>query len=316
MSITALPVPPTRSDPVNFSARADDFLSALPTFVTEANQLQADVNAKQVTASNAATNAAASAAAANASSTASVWVSGTTYAVGNVRYSPITYLSYRRKTAGAGTTDPSADPTNWELINGTGNVDLTSTQTLSNKTFNSGSNWNGNAVPVANGGTGATTAAGAFNNIKQAATYSYAGVVELADSSEVTDGNNNTTVVTPAGVKGAMNAVGNPKMYACRAWGKFNHNSVNGAGNISSIVSNGTGNYTVNFSTAMPDVNYSAVITAGYQSGYDGNIVFFACEYGRTTSSVSFYTGYVSGTAAFNYRGSINLSNMSIAIFR
>lgn len=148
MSITALPVPPTRSDPVNFSARADDFLSALPTFATEANELQADVNAKQIAAANSATNAAASELAANASSNASVWVSGTTYAVGNVRYSPITYLSYRRKTAGAGTTDPSADPTNWELINGTGNVDLTSTQTLTNKEIGTGSTVNG--VPVAN----------------------------------------------------------------------------------------------------------------------------------------------------------------------
>jgi hypothetical protein len=59
MAITALPTPPTRSDPANFAARGDAFLTALPTFVTEANVLQADVNAKQVAA-------AASAAAAQA----------------------------------------------------------------------------------------------------------------------------------------------------------------------------------------------------------------------------------------------------------
>lgn len=148
MAITALPSVPTRSDPANFADRADAFLSALPTFATEANALQSDVNAKQAAAAASAANALASELAANASSAASIWVSGTTYAIGNVRYSPITFLSYRRKTAGAGTTDPSADSTNWQLLNGTGNVDLNSTQTLTNKEIGTGSTVNG--VPVSN----------------------------------------------------------------------------------------------------------------------------------------------------------------------
>ena len=59
MAITALPTPPTRSDPATFAARGDAFLTALPTFATEANVLQTDVNAKQMAA-------AASAAAAQA----------------------------------------------------------------------------------------------------------------------------------------------------------------------------------------------------------------------------------------------------------
>lgn len=57
MSITPLPTPPSRSDPNNFSMRADEFLGALPTFATEANALATDVNAKQVTATNAASTA-------------------------------------------------------------------------------------------------------------------------------------------------------------------------------------------------------------------------------------------------------------------
>lgn len=40
MPITPLPTPPTRLDPVNFSARADAFLNALPKFATEANALE------------------------------------------------------------------------------------------------------------------------------------------------------------------------------------------------------------------------------------------------------------------------------------
>lgn len=204
MAITSLPTPPTRSDPVNFNSRADAFLTALPTFATEANTLQADVNAKQTDASNSAAAALASELASAASSTATIWVSGTTYAVGNVRFSPVNYLSYRRKTAGAGTTDPSADSTNWQLINGTGNVDLGSTQTLTNKTFSTGSVWNGSAVPIANGGTGATTAVNAFTAIKQDASETASGVVELATASEVSTGTDTTRAITPATLRSSF----------------------------------------------------------------------------------------------------------------
>jgi hypothetical protein len=128
MTITALPTPPSRDDPANFSARADAFLGALPTFATEANALATQVNGY-------ASDAAASAAAAAAAAGAAKWVSGTTYAEGNLVWSPTTYFIYRRKSAGAGTTDPSSDTTNWALVAGTGNVTETGTQTLTNKTL-------------------------------------------------------------------------------------------------------------------------------------------------------------------------------------
>lgn len=115
MTITALPTPPSRDDPANFASQADTFLAALPTFATEANALASDVNTD-------AANAASSAAAAAAASGASKWVSGTTYAEGNLVWSPANYYIYRRKSAGAGTTDPSSDSTNWALVAGFGNV--------------------------------------------------------------------------------------------------------------------------------------------------------------------------------------------------
>lgn len=128
--ITPLPTPPTRSDPVNFSDRADAFLVGVPIFATETNAISVNVYDNATEAFNSATAAGssasaafdhASAAAVSASAAAAVagatlWVSGTTYAQGAVVYSPITYLSYRRKTAGAGSTDPSLDATNWVLI--------------------------------------------------------------------------------------------------------------------------------------------------------------------------------------------------------
>jgi hypothetical protein len=65
-----------------------------------------------------AVEAAASAAAAEAFSGSTEWVSGTTYALGDVVWSPIDFLPYRRIVAGAGTTDPSADATNWLSLEG------------------------------------------------------------------------------------------------------------------------------------------------------------------------------------------------------
>jgi len=52
--------------------------------------------------------------------------------------------------------------------------------------------------------------------------------------------------------------------YGCRAWVSFNGTgtvAIRGSGNVTSITDGGAGAYTVNFTSAMPDVNYSAVVT-------------------------------------------------------
>jgi hypothetical protein len=54
--------------------------------------------------------------------------------------------------------------------------------------------------------------------------------------------------------------------YGCRAWVNFNGDgtvAIRASGNVSSITDNGTGDYTVNFTTAMPDANYSLSVTPG-----------------------------------------------------
>ena len=128
-SVTDLPTPPSRSDSANFAVRGDAFLGALPTFQTETNDVAANVYANALGADADAATASAghlgngqrrseryqSASASATAAGATIWVSGTTYAIGDVRWSPATRYSYRRITNGAGTTDPSADPTNWTL---------------------------------------------------------------------------------------------------------------------------------------------------------------------------------------------------------
>ena len=67
-------------------------------------------------------------------------------------------------------------------------------------------------------------------------------------------------------IKDALNAGGSAPIYACRAWVNFNGTgtvAIRASGNVSSITDNGTGTYTVNFTTAMPDANYSLVLSGG-----------------------------------------------------
>lgn len=119
----ALTTPPSTASPSNFDTRADAFFGALPTFQTDQNALKANVFANATSAFNNATEVLANtnAVAANTAlaalyAGAIAWVSGTTYAIGDRRTSPANGLVYRRTTAGAGTTDPSADGTNWQIV--------------------------------------------------------------------------------------------------------------------------------------------------------------------------------------------------------
>ncbi len=140
--ISALPSPPSRQDPANFADEADAFLGALPTFQSETNTAGTYIEGKAAEAETSATNAATSAteaatsatnaansatAAANSAASAGgvEWVSGTSYAVGYVVYSPITFTNYRCIQATSGTTDPSLDETNWVSTGGGGGGGLT-----------------------------------------------------------------------------------------------------------------------------------------------------------------------------------------------
>lgn len=52
--------------------------------------------------------------------------------------------------------------------------------------------------------------------------------------------------------------------YGCRSWVDFNGTgtvAIRGSGNVSSITDNNTGDYTVNFTNAMPDGNYATQVT-------------------------------------------------------
>ena len=85
MTITALPTPPQRTQTSSeFASAADAFISALPTFVDQANALQTDVNAKQIAAAASESAAAASAlSAVNAPGTSGTSVTSLAIGVGS-----------------------------------------------------------------------------------------------------------------------------------------------------------------------------------------------------------------------------------------
>ena len=87
-------------------------------------------------------------------------------------------------------------------------------------------------------------------------------------------------------------------VYGVRAWVNFDGTTNSGgnctirdSGNVSSVADNGTGDYTVNFTSAMPDTNYaiSGSIKPESSQDKDGQISEDR-DTARTTSSVSIIT--------------------------
>ena len=77
--------------------------------------------------------------------------------------------------------------------------------------------------------------------------------------------------ITAAKLSGASN--GSAPIYGARAWVNFNGTgtvAIRASGNVSSITDGGTGVYTVNFTTAMPDANYVTTIGSSYPGANDG----------------------------------------------
>ena len=80
-----------------------------------------------------------------------------------------------------------------------------------------------------------------------------------------------TTAYTRTAIPNMMNASGSAPMYACRAWVNFNGTgtvAIRASGNVSSITDNGVGDYTINFTTALPDANYAMAQGSANIAGY------------------------------------------------
>ena len=93
------------------------------------------------------------------------------------------------------------------------------------------------------------------------------------------------TLSTPSNATVPVDTVVNG---TAKAWVNFNGTgtvAIRRAFNVSSITDNQTGDYTVNFITAMPNVDYSAVASGGAISGI-GSRTAISCPNTPTTTSV------------------------------
>ena len=96
-------------------------------------------------------------------------------------------------------------------------------------------------------------------------------------------------------VKKALNADNSPPIFACRAWVNFDGTAgstvdgefrctVRASGNVSKVVRNSTGDYTITFSTAMPDANFVGHISGGGPVN-NNHVVPFLGEVGANNTS-------------------------------
>ena len=87
--------------------------------------------------------------------------------------------------------------------------------------------------------------------------------------------------------------------YGCRAWVNFNGTgtvAIRASGNVTSITDNGTGDYTVNFTTALPDANYSATTLGSDTSNDTRNPGYSFIS--MSTSAYRFLVGATSSNSA------------------
>jgi hypothetical protein len=129
-----------------------------------------------------------------------------------------------------------------------------------------------------------------------------------------------TTVANPTFTTPNINSAqfatvtGTAPIYPCRAWVNFNGTgtvAIRSSGNVTSITDNGTGDYTVNFTTAMPDANYSVSGICGWDGTsylFLGQRVTGGQNFPPTTTACRIFTSTTGGTSDSNY--------VNVSIFR
>ena len=124
---------------------------------------------------------------------------------------------------------------------------------------------------------------------------------------------NGTTGITTADIAATTLTVNagfgsNTTAYGVRAWVNFNGTgtvAIRDGGNVSSITDNGTGNYTINFTNNMPDVNYAVNAISAYSLTTNGALLVEIFGFNNQT---------VSGVRVQNRNSSANYDAVSIQL--
>jgi hypothetical protein len=97
-----------------------------------------------------------------------------------------------------------------------------------------------------------------------------------------------------------------------KVWVNFNGTgtvAIRTSFNVTSITDNGTGNYTVNFTTAMPDANYAFALAVSFANALV-TTVYQDTGTAPTSSSLTFYVANTSNNAA------TDVTQICVIIFR
>ena len=109
----------------------------------------------------------------------------------------------------------------------------------------------------------------------------------------------------------------NSENYKCRAWVNFNGQgtvAIRASGGVSSITDNGTGNFTINFTTAMVDTAYCIAAHSSYSDNSINPEYNLMGDCIKLTGSLKVSTVYISSFSA-NLTFGDRLVN-DVAIFR
>ena len=125
-------------------------------------------------------------------------------------------------------------------------------------------------------------------------------------------------------IDAVLSPLGTAPLYACRAWVSFDGKRnaagtadtantarfIKAAGNVESVIRNGVGDYTVNFSVAMPDANYCPQLTT--RSSNDGTYAVCAYLSSLSTPVAGSFRMRTNASGA----GYLDLDTVNVVVFR
>jgi hypothetical protein len=150
-------------------------------------------------------------------------------------------------------------------------------------------------LAIANGGTGSTTAATvAGTGISVSGTFPNQTVTNSGVTSIVAG-----TGISISGATGAVTVTNSSSVNAsqlAKVWCNWDSGaSIRASYNVSSISKNGTGNWTVNFSSSLTDGSYAVAAGGGDYAGGDLIAVGVASVGAQTASSCQVFSGLTGG---------------------